>query len=296
MRWKLDDLFILRAIIEQGGISAAAARLKAPKSTISKVLARLEADLGLRLVERNSRKIKITNEGQEFYKHARKILEQAEETDAIVSGFKAIPSGNVTLALPAAFCREFVAPNLSKFQKKYPNVVLNLVITTQFIDVFDEQFDMAIVVGMQTSSELVQRVLLQGKQIWVASPQYLKNGFNDEEFNPETHVQIFETRYSYDALEFHFRGHSRKFQIDNSIFKVNDPMAVIGAVENGMGISFLPQRYCQKSIKNGSLVEVWKKVAFDDEAGKLSLVYPSRRHISPRHKAVIEFMESICSQ
>ena len=142
MGWKLDDLPIFVAIAEQGSITAAADVLAVPKSTVSTVLARLERDLGVRLMARTSRNLRLTAEGGTFLRHAQAILEQAREADTTMAGMRAEPTGRLAVALPPAFCQEIVAPRLAAFRARYPRIALELIVTSRGAGLLRDQVDL----------------------------------------------------------------------------------------------------------------------------------------------------------
>ena len=122
MRWRLDDLEVLCAIAEAGGITGAARRLDLPKSTVSKLLSRLEQGLGVRLIERSSRRVAVTSEGEAFIARASLILDMAHEADAMMQGLLAVPTGRVTLAAPAAFARPAASMIAARLRGTSPGV------------------------------------------------------------------------------------------------------------------------------------------------------------------------------
>ena len=155
MKWHLDDLPVFLAVVEQAGISAAARALGAPKSTISAALSRLESGLGLRLLDRSTRTLRLTAEGEAFRRQAQLIVEQAKEADALMGGLGSKPSGRLTVALPPAFAQDLVAPHLPRFRVRHPEVDLEIVVTTQGAAMVRDRVDLAVVVGALEDSELV---------------------------------------------------------------------------------------------------------------------------------------------
>jgi LysR family transcriptional regulator, regulator for bpeEF and oprC len=282
MRWRLDDLSLFCAIVEAGGVSAAAVALDLPKSTLSKGLARLEADLGLQLIERTSRRMRITPEGDAFHARASAILDLAREADTMMQSLRAVPSGRVRLAVPTAFCREILAPRLPDFAARYPAIELEILAGLPSADLWSGACDLAVVVGVQPDSTLSQKVLAGGRLIWIASPAYVAaHAIGDA---PDfRHVGICETRYGAAPLE-----------LPAHVMRVNDPLSVRAAVVAGMGVSFLPERYCVEALRSGALVEVWHQARFDHAAARLAVVYASQRLLSPRFRAVVSFLEEIC--
>ena len=295
MRWRLDDLEMFCAVVETGGVTAAAAQLNVPKSTVSKVLARLEHDLALTLIARTSRVLRVTAEGRTFHRQAKLILDLAQDTDAMMQGMRAVPSGRVVLAAPPAFCREILAPQLTKFVKQYPEVRLDIVTTSRLADVSEGAVDLAVVVGDQSDSELKQKALMGGRLMWVSSPDYAKTQHLGALEQPDPrHIYICETRYALGPVALHISGWGITFRIPDTAMQVTDPLCVREAVAGGMGVSFLPERYCRGAIARGELIEIWTQATFDNGAARLAVVYSGSRILSPRNRAVLGFLEEIC--
>jgi DNA-binding transcriptional LysR family regulator len=294
MDWSIDDVPVFVAVVEHNGITAAARYLEIPKSTVSTSLTRLEAGLGVRLVDRNSRNLRMTEDGEIFYRHAKQILEQVDETAAIMSGLTSVPSGRLVVALPMAFGREVVAPRLKLFKDRFPLVDLDIIITSHPVDVVRDRVDLAVVIGELHDSDVIVKPLCRGGLVWVASPDYARSheltGGLDDLLG---HIQICEKRYSDGRVPVRIGGHKRFLPIARSVIRVNDPTVVREAVILGCGVSFLPRRYCGAALEQGRLVEVFDTVHFDIEASTLSAVYPSKRLLSGRTRAFLDFLAEI---
>jgi len=296
MKWQLDALPVFLAVLEQGGISAAARTLELSKSSVSVVLARLEQSLQLRLFDRSTRSLRVTSEGEVFYRQALLIMEQARETDALMAGLGAAPSGKLTVALPPAFCYEMVAPHLVSFRQRYPEVQLELVVTSQGAAMVRERADLAVVVGPLEDSQLVSRTLLSTALSWVASPTWLAQHTLGASL-PEicAQVQICESRYGLRRMPVHVNGEPGQLDLDSGIAHVNNPLVVRRVVLGGAGVSVLPRHYCVQQIADGSLVEVLQHIRFDLAASRLTAVYPGRKMLSPRVRAFLEFLVELCN-
>lgn len=294
MKWTIDDVPIFIAVVEQNGVTAAARALGMPKSTVSKALSRLEDALGLRLIERNSRTLRITSEGDTFYRQALMIMEQVREADAAMAGLNATPSGRLVVALPPAFCQEMVAPNLMKFRRHYPRVELDLIVSTHSIDILRDQIDLAVVVGPMDDSDLITRTLYSGRLIWVSSPQYLRDNVlgNDVE-ELRRHILLCEKRYGLRQMPVRLNGAVTQMDLARGISHVNDPIAVRSAILQGAGVSLLPELYCVRHFRSGELVEVATHITFDLSTSVLSVVYPSRRLMSPKTRAFLDFLDEV---
>lgn len=294
MKWTIDDVPIFIAVVEHNGVTAAARVLGMPKSTVSKALSRLEDALGLRLIERNSRTLRITSEGDTFYRQALLIMEQVREADAAMAGLNAVPSGRLVAALPPALCQELVAPNLASFRTRYRAVELDLIVTSHGVDLLRDQVDVAVVVGPQQDSDLISRTLYSGPLIWVASPDYAgANSLGESTEDLLSHIQICEKRYGLARLPVRVDGEAAHMDLARGVSHVNDPISVRAAILGGSGISLLPELYCRGQLHRGELTEVAKHVTFDLSASVLSVVYPSRRLMSPKTRAFLDFLDEV---
>jgi len=297
LQWNIDDVPLFVAVVRENGFSAAARALHVPKSTISTAVSRLETALGVRLLDRNSRNVRMTGDGEVFYRQSLMIMEQVREADAMISGLRAEPAGRLSVALPPAFTQEIVAPHLAAFQKTYPDIDLDILVTTHTIDVLNDQLDIAVVVGPLEDSDMISRTLVSGRLIWVSSRAYLdENEIGDTLESLQPHVTICEKRYGIARMPVHAGAQARVIDLSRGITHVNSPLVVRQAVQNGAGVSLLPHHYCIDQLADGGLVQVCKHIAFDLEASKLTVVYPSRRLMSPRTRAFLDFLNRICAR
>ena len=294
LAWQLDDLPVFLAVVEHSGITAAAQALGWPKATVSTRLARLERGLGLRLIDRSSRRLRITAEGEHLVRQAQLILEQAREADALMAGLGRQPSGRLSVALPPAFSQEKVAPHLARFQARHPGVELDIVVTSQGAALLHERVDLAVVVGALDDSELVSRPLIAGPLIWVASPAWAAaHPLGDSLADVRAQVQICETRYALRRMPVHVHGRAEQIDLRRGISQVNDPLVVRRAVMAGAGVSVLPRHQCEEQLAQGSLVERFAHIRFDHVASQLTVVYPGRRLLSPRVRVFLDFLVEI---
>lgn len=291
MKWQLNDVPVFLAVLEHGGITAAANALASPKSSVSTAVSRLEQALGVRLFERSSRRVRVTAEGALFARQAALILEQAREADALMAGLVAVPSGRLAVALPPAFCHDKVAPQLARFQAQWPGIELDIVITNHGAGLLRDRVDLAVVVGALDDSDTVSRPLLSEALIWVASPRWLATHLPGSTLDEvRAQVQICETRYAQRPLSVQLQGHSGQLQLGPGVSQVNDPLVVRRALIAGAGLSLLPRHYCAQALAQGELVEVLQHIAVDAAASRLSAIYPSRRLLSPRVRVFLDFL------
>lgn len=295
MKWNLDDIPVFLAIIERGGISAAAQTLSMPKSTVSTTLTRLEQDLGLRLIDRSSRSLRITAEGEVFYRQAQQIMEQALATDTLMADLGVVAKGRLRVALPPAFSEEFVAPRLLYFRQQHPEIDLEIMVTSQGAALIRDQVDIAVVVGELEDSELISLPLIRGQLIWVSSPAWLAQNSLPETLDELcTQVQICETRYAQRRLPVYVQQDVHYLDLAHGVMRINHPLVVRSMLMSGGGISMLPHHYCVKPLAEGQLIQVLPHIRLELASSQLTAIYPSRRLMSPRIRVFLEFLTAIC--
>lgn len=297
MAWNLDDVPIYVAVVEQNGVSSAADYLQLSKSAVSKALARLEQDLGVRLLARNTRNLRITSEGEAFYRHCLLIMEQVQEANAVMAGLTHTPSGRLVIALPMAFGREIVAPQLGEFHRRYPLIDLELLISSHPVDIIREQVDLAVVIGSLNDSDLMVKKLYESTLWCVTSPVYAKqNQLGNSPDDLLQHIQMCEKRYVGKSFPIWVDGQKKTLTLNKKMISVNDPIAVRAAVLNGFGLALVPDQYCKQHLATGELVRVFEQIEFEPSVSVISAIYPSRRLISNKTRAFLDFLIELCER
>lgn len=292
MNWKLSELPVFVAVVECGGVSAAARQLRMPKSSVSRSVQRLEDDLRMRLLERNSRQLRMTSEGQAFYRHCQLIMEQVEAADAHMNGLVQAPSGELTVSLPVGFSRYVMAGRLGDFQQRFPQVSLKVEVTPRAVDLIGDHIDVAVQVGDLPDSDLIATPLFATPLIWVGSGSRYRadQTFADLE-ELHAHIHICERRYHRMPIEIMVGGQRRQLRIQAPL-ESSDPVLVRDTVMAGHGIGLMPRAYCLAELAAGTLVEVGR--AFRPaRATRASAVYTSRRMLSSKTRAFIDFLRDL---
>ncbi len=295
MKLNANDMPVFAAVVEKKGISAAARALDRPKSSVSNSVSRLEAALGLRLLERNSRQIRMTSEGESFYKHCLLLAEQLAAAEATMSGLQVVPSGRLTVSITMAFSRVILGGHLAEFIRRYPEIELDVRISNQQVNVISEAVDVAIKIGPQPDSELITTHLMETPVVWVASPDYLaRNEVIETPQGVLEHLKIIDKRYS--QVDFTVRKGRQKQALDIQCTRYsNDPLMVREMVVSGAGISLVPYIFCRQELDAGTL----RQLASDwvvEPASLITAVYPSRRLISAKTRLFIDFLKEIIAE
>lgn len=276
----LGDLRAFARIAELKSISAAARALRAPKSSVSRCLARLEATIGAPLVERSTRRLRLTDMGTLFQPHALRVLAEVQEAEGAVSDFAGVPRGTLRVNAPITFAIGLIAPMLAPFVARFPEVRIVLDVENRRIDVLAEEVDLVIRIGTLPDSQLVARRLAT-LQLWAcASPAYLA-----ERGTPASVADLS----SHALLAWADRPTSWGFTAPSGAHEnvevtpgtvLPEPAIMQVAVAGGAGIARLPDFLVAGPIARGELVHVLPDHA--PESVEVYALYPSRRSISAK--------------
>jgi len=280
MTMDLNSLMIFARVVEVNSFSEAARRLKMPVSTVSRRVAELEDQLGVRLLERSTRSLRLTDVGSEVLEHARHSAELSEAVDGIVSNHLANVSGSLRLSAPPSISDSLLAPLLVAFQASYPNVRVQVFITERIVDQIAEGVDLAFRVGELEDSSLIARRLLTYRHQLVASPAYLKKCQA-----PKSPRDLLEHR----LLAFSFwrpekiwnfvqpNGKDKETITFQPYLTINEYAGLATALLAGVGIGDLPPIVQPELLREGRLVEVMPKWHFPNV--NLSLVHHGNRYV-----------------
>ncbi len=288
----LNDLFYFAAVVDHHGFAPAARALDVPKSTLSRRVARLEDRLGVRLIERSTRRFSVTEVGQEFYQHCKAMITEAETAEEVAARVKGEPRGVVKCSVPLALALGPVAEVLPRFLALHPKVQIQLVVTNRRIDLIEEGIDVALRVRptLDTDQDLKVRILGHERGLLVASPAFLKaHGDLEHPSDLERLPTLSHTerrspdtwKLSHaDGREYVVHHHPR---LSGSDFKV-----LLRAAIHGAGVAFLTEPICAYYVGTGELVHVLP----DWTAGQgiAHLVFTTRRGQLPAVSAFIDFL------
>jgi DNA-binding transcriptional LysR family regulator len=272
-------------VVEQKSFSQAALRAGVPVSTVSRKISELEKSLGVRLLERSTRQMRMTEVGREYFEHCRRGLEAFDAADALVSDRQVEISGTLKISVPSNLSDLIVMPLLREFQMQHPKTKVQCMVTDRHIDHIAEDVDLSIRVGTLSDSSLIAVKLPPHRSILVASPQYLSK--IQMPTRPEEvieHVQVAFARWGGHVqwrLTLQANGHGENELVSIALqprITINDYAGIQQAVVDGLGISEVPSIICSPTLLDGKLVEVLPHWQFPTTL--VSVIYPSNRHLS----------------
>lgn len=276
---------------KRGGFAGAARELGVSPSAVAKNVARLEADLGLRLFHRTTRKVALTSEGRELFERCRRIVEEIDALRDDAAGARADPSGMLRLNLPITFGKRVIVPRLAELVRRYPRIVLDVSFSDRYADLVSEGLDAAVRVGPLADSSLVARPFAQQTMIVCAAPGYLR-----EHGTPRAPDALAQHRCLVSRMPTSKRLRAwtlvrdgRRFEIAPSPAAVfDDGEAMVAAAVASMGLAQVPNYMADEAIGRGDLAEVLKR--YRPPPLQIALVYPTARRVTPRLKALIEVL------
>lgn len=285
---RLGEMTMFARTVEEGSFSAAARALKLTPSAVSKQVSRLEDRLGARLLSRTTRRLSLTEEGRAFHARCVQILAEIEEAETAVTELHAAPRGTLRVAAAVAFFSHRVMPLLPEFLERYPEVHFDLVMTDREVDMVDERIDAAIRFGRPRELTLIARELTVSRRVICASPAYLaRHG------TPETPADLarhncltLSTRPEFNVWEFGERPEDH-LRVTGNV-ELNQADALYDACLAGIGLARVAGYLVDDDIKAGRLVPVLTGQL--KEASTLYVVYPHRRHLSPKVRAFVDFL------
>ena len=283
----LNGLLAFVRAAQSQSFAAAAERMGISASAVGKSVARLEEKLSVRLFNRSTRRISLTDEGQLFFERCQQIVSQLEEAEQELVRISAVPRGKLRITAPAIGYR-MLLPHLPEFRQRYPDVELDLDFSDRMVDVIDEGFDIAIRSGELNSSQMMSRRLGPFRFAIVGSPAYFAS--HPAPLRPDD-------LYQHACLRYRFPGSGQWQEWEMTgvtppelplALSSNNLESILQATLQGLGLAYVPEFIVRPYIESGELVAVLQD--YLKEGGKFSVVWPSSRHMLPKVRVFIDFL------
>ncbi|KER68495.1 LysR family transcriptional regulator [Burkholderia cepacia] len=285
---RFADIATFVSVVRHGSFTAAAASMKLTRSALGKSVSRLEESMGVRLLNRTTRSISLTDEGSVVFERWAHVLEELEDVDAAVASRRREPTGTLKITAPVALGQRHVVPVINAFLRKWPNVRTELSLTPRFTDLIEEGFDIAIRVGHpKTNSEVLTRTVGWQQYMVCAAPSYLA-----ARGTPTSPKELG----AHDSIFFHSAGHALAWKLQDQgeqvvyegpgRFMADNAEAIRNAVLSGAGLAYLPSYVVGADLISGQVIEVLE--VFRPKPEPIRLMYPSKKYLSPRIRAFID--------
>lgn len=283
-RLQAERMFV--KVVETGSFAAAARRLGASSGQASKLVSKLESDLGVKLLNRTTRALSLTEAGQAYADRMRAILESFDDLTTEVQNAATAPRGRIRLTAPLSFGTVRLAPVLARFAAEYPEISLEVHFNDRIVNLVEEGFDAAVRVGRAMDGALVGRRLGSARMITVAGPGYLAiRGKPRTPADLVGHDCILDLN-NRDGWQWAYRDETRVTVSGRLIF--SNASACLAAVEEGLGIAQMPDFVATEALAAGRVIEVmadWSDIQLGIHA-----LWPGRRHLPRKLRVLVDFM------
>lgn len=286
----LTGMAVFAAVVEAGSLSAAARTLGVAKSSVSKQISRLEDELGVRLLNRTTRRLSLTEAGTAFYQGCRRVVAEAEAARQTVTHLAAAPRGTLKVNAPMSFGFRHVGPWLPDFMARYPELAVELVLNDRVVDLVEEGFDLGIRIATLADSSLIARRLAPSRRVLCAAPAYLERHgvpLSIEDLR-DHECLLYSYQTSGDIWRLSGPGGERALAVRGRL-RVNNGDALLAAAVGGLGITLLPSFICSEALRAREVVQVlpeWNETA----ASAIHAVFPANRNLSPKVRVFVDYL------
>jgi DNA-binding transcriptional LysR family regulator len=292
---ELSVLQIFVDVVKQGSFAAVSRERNVDPSSVSRAIAGLEEELGIRLLQRTTRQLSPTEAGMAYFQRIAPLVEEMQQAINIAADMSGQPKGTLRVTASVSFGLKCVVPLLSDFRTMYPDLTIDLLLTDTNVDLFTERIDLAIRLGLLADSTLIAHQLMQTHYFICASPQYLKQWGH-----PKTPNDI----QQHNCLLFPFAGFRSKWRFKNRDLEetevfvhghtmISNAIALQQCAIAGMGLALLPNWLISDDLRDGALIDVFP--GYDVTATEFStaawLVYPSRAYVPLKVRVFIDFLK-----
>lgn len=287
---RIPEVEFFVEVIARQSFTDAAEALGVSKSHVSKQVSQLEDRLGVRLLNRTTRKLGLTDAGEAFYDRARRILEELDAAERDIMQLNTVPRGVLRLSAPMSFGVQYLSPILTDFVAEHTELELDLHLTDRTVGLIDEGFDLVVRIGSLADSSFMARKLAPARLVMVASPDYLAH-----HGEPQSGQELHEHQclhYTYQASGSTWRldapgGSTVSIAVRGRV-KANSGNVLLDATRSGLGIAIMPEFLCHDALRAGEVVEVLPEWS----PGQLAIwaLYPHSRHLSAKVRACVDHL------
>lgn len=287
---RIDAMRAFIAVVVEGSFSNAAHILQLSPQLVSKYVSRLEEQLNIRLLNRTTRKVSLTEAGSHYFVHAQQILLSIDDMESQLSGLQQNPKGVLRISAPVSFALKHMAKLITDFQTRYPLVTIDLQLTDRKVDIVEEGFDIALRIGKLKSSSLVAKQIAPIRVVLCASPEYLKHhGIINNPEDLESHRYLHYSHMNMDGKENIYQLLKAKVLTQGNEFSSNNGDVLVEAAIEGAGFVLQPTFIVSEAVSNGKLVIVLPEL--EPKRIGLYAIYAHRKLLPHKVRCFIDFME-----
>ena len=296
----MDRLMALQAfarVVELGGFTKASDSLQISKTSVSDLVQGLEKHLGVRLLQRTTRRVSATSEGAAFYERCAQILSDLDEAESSVMQARVAPKGRLRVDMPGALAKLFIIPRIPAFLARYPDLRLELGMGLRPVHLLEEGIDCVVRIGVQKDSSLVARRVGTMSTICCASPAYLQEHGTPrrpEELSAHRCVTLLANSTAR-PIEWEFARDAQKVQLTpDGTLAVNDHDAYVAVGLMSLGIVKVANYVARPYLESGQLTQVLAD--WTAEQSPISVMYPQSRHLSAKVRIFVDWVSEVIQQ
>ena len=277
-------------VVDAKGFSAAAPGLGLTPSAVSKLVTRLETRLGARLLQRTTRAIHLTSEGEVFYEQARRIVGEIETLERRIADRRGTPQGLLRVTTSLAFATHQLTPVMAEFLARYPAIQVALLPSDRIVDMVEEGIDVAIRIGRLADTSFMARRIGEDKRVICAAPDYLaRRGMPRHPEDLRHHECILSRERAHlNRWAFRIDDEVRELEVTGRL-AVDEGDAQLQLALQGIGIVRLTRLTVAQAVRSGRLVSLLPEFSADQPV-PINAVYPHRRHLAPKVPAFVDFL------
>jgi DNA-binding transcriptional LysR family regulator len=288
---QLKGLAIFATVVDSNSFAEAARRLNTSRSRVSEQVANLEAVLNVRLLQRTTRQLSLTEEGKAIYEHAKKCHAILHDVDECLN--QSLPKGRVSITVTNDIAHKFLLPLLPEFKQRYPDIELHIISSDEKLDLIAENIDIGLRIGLPKDDSLVGRVLYQERFALYASPDYLlEYGHPKNIESLQQHRWILLSQLNNRTMQYLMLDDSPVEIVPKQYELCNSPYLVQEMVKAGLGVSTLLPSTVKQEVASGELVRICPRISSENLL--FTLVYPSRKQVPSRTRVLVDYLIERC--
>lgn len=281
---------VFNSVASQKSFAAAARELGMSTSSVSRHVMELEDELSVRLLNRTTRRLSLTEQGRQYHERSMEILDDLDDLHSITLDSQATPTGRLRITASLTLGESWIVPLLPKFYEQFPDIVIVFDITDRVVDLVEEGYDVGIRSGELKESSMIARKLMDVNFIACASPDYCEaKGMPKvlKDLSDHNCIQYSHPTREWETWWLELDGREQHIEVEG-IIAVNNTWAVRDLMVDGMGIGYVPDFLVERDIEEGRLVRILPH--YDASPDPVHVVYPHKRYLAPKTRAFVDFL------